>query len=96
MIEKFYNILSTTILVLSLITATLFFVSPYHNYFIINLFFLLITFFISFTSRKNIFSNQTLTVESKFLMATMIIEIIQYCFGVFFILGRLFVENFIR
>ena len=94
--KKFFDILSATLFLIFIITIILCFVFPNISFFKINLFVLLIVLFISFISKKNILENGNPTVQNKVLMAVMTITIIQYIFGSFFILGRLFAEHFIK
>lgn len=96
MYKKVFDILSTALFVIFIITIILSYAFPTISFFKINLFVLLIVLFISFISKKNILENEHPTVQNKVLMAVMTITIIQYIFGSFFILGRLFAEHFIK
>ena len=96
MYKKGFDILSATLFVLFIISVILSFFFPEQLFFKINLFVLLIVLFISFISKKKISENKKPTFENKMLIAVMIIAVIQYSFGSFFILGRFFAENFIK
>ena len=96
MYKELFKLLLATLSVLLGITIILF-VFFQNNIFIkINLFMLSIVLFVSFLSKKKILTNSVLTLENKMLMAVMIIVIVQYFFGLFFIFGKLFAENFIK
>ena len=96
MYKKGFDILTATLLVFFIITVILSFIFPNQLFFKINLFVLLIVLLVSFISKKNIAENEKLTFENKMLMAVMIIAVIQYSFGSFFVLGRFFAEHFIK
>lgn len=93
MFKKTYDILSETLLVLSIIATILLFAFPNNMFVKIKFFELLIIFFVSIISKKKVLSNQTPTIKSKVLMAVMMIVTTEFFFSVFFVLGRLFVRT---
>ncbi len=94
--KKFFDIIQAALFAIFIITIILYFVFPNISFFKINLFVLLIVLFVSSIFKKNILENEKPTFQNKALMAVMIITIIQYFSGSFFILGRLFAEHFIK